>query len=220
MERIIKVTGKGKIAVKPDLIRLMLTLEGTHPTYEDALEYSSEEVELLRECFVGLGFEKTALKTLSFHVDTEYESYQTKDKVWKQRLVGYKFRHSMKLEFDADNKRLGRVLYELAHAEVSPEFKIVYTVKDSEAAKNQLLGKAVKDSREKAEVLADAAGVMLGEIVTMDYSWAEMEPVAVPMPRMLKASVAAESASDSYDINIEPDDISISDTVTVVWEIK
>lgn len=27
------------------------------------------------------------------------------------------------------------------------------------------------------------------------------------------------AAMDSYDIDIEPDDIEVSDTVTVVWEI-
>ncbi len=220
MERTIKVTGKGKVSVKPDLIRLALNLEGTYPVYEAALEHSSTEMEQLRDCFEALGFERKALKTLSFHVDTEYESYQAEDKAWKQRFVGYKFHHSMKIEFEADNELLGRVLYALANAPVSPEFKIVYTVKNSEAAKNRLLGKAIKDSREKAEVLTKAAGVILGEIVTIDYSWADAELVAVPMPRMLKASVAAETASDSYNINIEPDNISVTDTVTVIWEIK
>jgi hypothetical protein len=33
----------------------------------------------------------------------------------------------------------------------------------------------------------------------------------------LAAPMAAESAS--YDMDIEPDDIEVSDTVTVIWEI-
>ena len=30
---------------------------------------------------------------------------------------------------------------------------------------------------------------------------------------------AMAGASDSYDMDMEPDDIEISDTVTVIWEI-
>ena len=220
MDRIIRVTGKGQISVKPDLIRLMLTLEDTRETYEATLEQSGKQVELLKDCFEQVGFQRTDLKTLNFHVDTEYESYQDEDKSWKQRFKGYKFIHSMKIEFDADNKRLGQVLYALAHAAVRPEFRINYTIKDTEAAKNQLHGKAISDSKEKARVLTEAAGVKLGEIVTIDYSWDEIAFVAEPMRKnMLAMGVSSARNSDSYNIDIEPDNINVSDTVTVVWQI-
>ena len=220
MDRIIRVTGKGQISVKPDMIRLLLTLEDIRETYEDTLEQSAKQVEILKDCFEQLGFQRTDLKTLNFHVDTEYESYQDEDKAWKQRFKGYKFIHSMKIEFDADNKRLGQVLYALAHAAVRPEFRINYTIKDPEAAKNQLLGKAISDSKEKARVLTEAAGVKLGDIVTIDYSWDEIAFVAEPMRKnMLTMGVSSARNSDSYQIDIEPDNINVSDTVTVVWQI-
>lgn len=41
------------------------------------------------------------------------------------------------------------------------------------------------------------------------------------MNRLMKscAPPVAACADSSYDIDIEPDDIEVSDTVTVVWEI-
>ena len=42
------------------------------------------------------------------------------------------------------------------------------------------------------------------------------------MNRMLMAEECCDSAINevgSYDMDIEPDDIEVSDTVTVVWEI-
>lgn len=219
MEKIIKVTGKGKISVKPDMIRLMLHLEDMRETYEETLEQSAVQVEMLRDCFERLGFNRTDLKTINFNVDTEYENYQDKDKAWKRRFKGFKFVHAMKIEFDADNKRLGQVLYALAHAPVRPEFRINYTIKDVEAAKNQLLGKAVADSKEKARVLAEAAGVKLGDVVTIDYSWGEIAVVSEPMARQLSLAQDSCTSARSYDIDIEPDDIDVTDTVTVVWQI-
>lgn len=221
MDRVIKVTGKGKISVKPDMIRLMLTLQDKRESYEETLELSTKQVEQLKDCFDNLGFARTDLKTLNFDVNTEYEDYQDENKLWKRRFVGYKFVHAMKIEFDADNKRLGQILYALANAPVCPEFRITYTIKDTEAAKNKLLGKAVADSKEKARVLTEAAGVILGEIVTIDYSWGEIKFEAEPMRRnMLMMDKCSASVAGSYDIDIEPDDIDVSDTVTVVWKIE
>ena len=218
MEKTMKVTGKGKLSVKPDMIRLLLDTTKVCATYEEALRQSSEQTEALKICFEGLGFARTDLKTLRFSVDTEYENYRDENNVWKNRFVGYRFNHNMKLEFDADNERLGRVLYALAHTEVHPEFRINYTVKDMEAAKNKLLSKAVTDSKEKAKVLAEAAGVKLGDIVKIDYSWGELEIVSRPVERCMMS--APNAAADSYSMDIEPDDIDVTDTVTVVWEIE
>lgn len=175
MERTIRVTGKGNIPVKPDTIRLRISLEDIFREYDDALRHSADSVELLKDMFASLGYDRKALKTLYFNINTEYESYQDRDKSWKRRFKGYKYMHRMKLEFPADNKQLGKILYALAHCPVSPEFFIEYTVADPEAAKNELLGEAIKDSMAKANVLATAANVKLGNIVNIDYSWGEVD---------------------------------------------
>ncbi len=220
MERTVKVTGKGKIAVKPDIIRLAIDLKGVEESYEKALQQSARQTEMLRDCFEGLGFEKTDLKTTSFRVNTKYENSQNKMGVWKQKFVGYEFWHSLKIEFGVDNQLLGKMLYALAHSQTEPEFHILYTVKDVESVKNLLLGKAVEDAKTKAQVLADAAGVTLGEIMTIDYSWEEMEIISRPMNQMKAVRcMAEESDGASYDMAVEPDDIDVSDHVTVIWAV-
>ncbi|MEG2013304.1 MAG: SIMPL domain-containing protein, partial [Anaerovoracaceae bacterium] len=71
MERTIRVTGKGKISVKPDRIRLLLNLEDIRETYDETLQQSTEQVEILKDTFEKLGFARTDLKTLTFNVDTK-----------------------------------------------------------------------------------------------------------------------------------------------------
>lgn len=214
--RIIRVTGKGQIKVKPDLTRITMTLSGINKDYGQALELSSNCTEQLRELFQSFGFEKADLKTLRFNVNAEYESYKYKDE-YRRRFSGYRYEHVLKIEFDSDNNRLGKILYALAHSPVEPEFQISYTVKDREAAKNLLLGKAVEDAKEKAAVLAKASGVMLKEIQRIDYSWGTIDFEVRPMNNLMRSAKAC--ADESYDLDIEPDDIEVSDTVTIVWEI-
>ena len=63
MERTIRVTGKGKISVKPDTIRLRLSVEGIYPEYDETLRKSAEVVELLKDLVEQLGYERKELKT-------------------------------------------------------------------------------------------------------------------------------------------------------------
>ena len=172
--RTIRVTGKGQLRVRPDVTRITLSLEDVCPEYGEALHRSARDTEQLKTLLTGFGFERTDLKTLNFRVDTEYESYKEHG-AYKQRFLGYKYRHTLKVEFESDNERLGRVLYALANSPVSPEFRLSYTVRDPEAAKNELLGKAVTDAQAKAAVLTKAARVSLKDIQSVDYSWGEID---------------------------------------------
>ncbi len=219
-ERIIKVTGKGNLKIKPDMTRITITLEGQNKEYDKTLAQSSRDTEALKDILEKQGLDRTAVKTLMFNVDTRYESYQTWDKSWKERFVGYDFKHVVKVEFDSDNERLGRILYALANAkDIHPDFRLSYTVKDPEASKNQLLGKAVADAKAKAEVLTQAAGVSLKDIKNIDYSWGEIQFEYAPMNRNMFCNKVMADGAGAFDMDIEPDDISVSDTVTVVWEI-
>ena len=77
------------------------------------------------------------------------------------------------------------MLYALAHAPVHPEFRINYTVKDPESTKNELLGKAVTDAIAKATVLSQAANVKLQSILSIDYSWGEIDLDVRMQPKLL-----------------------------------
>ena len=92
-------------------------------------------------------------------------------------------------------------------------------MKDPEATKNTLLGKAVKDAREKASVLTEAAGIGLKDIQSIDYSWGEIDFEYRPMDGGILAERCMAEPTAAYSLDIEPDDIEVSDTVTVVWEI-
>ena len=221
MNRNIRVTGKGKISVKPDTICLNIEAEGIYKEYEIIVQKSTEETGLLREAIERSGLDPSNLKTTNFGIDSEYEGYRDKNDDYRRRFVGYKYEHRMSIKFPNDNEQLGRVLYELAHCDVKVEFSIRHTVKDVEAVKNELLGKAVEDSKIKADVLAKAAEIGLGEIVSIDYSWGELEIYSEPVDKIMIADAApVAGGSGAYDIDIEADDIDVTDTVTIVWEIK
>lgn len=219
--RTIRVTGKGMLRVKPDVMRITLSLEGTDMEYGKTLEQSARETEKLKELMAEFGLERSSLKTLRFDVDTDYRREKVGDS-YESRFAGYKYEHVMKVEFSADRERVGKILYALAHCPMQPEIRLSYTVSDPEGAKNELLSRAVTDAKEKACVLTQAAGVRLGSIQNIDYSWGEIEFEMRPMQNMMMADAlpCPTGGQGSYDLDIEPDDEEVTDTVSMIWEIS
>ena len=213
--RTIQVTGKGSIKVAPDMTRITMTLEGVCPDYAEALRLSADKTEKLKTSLWPLGFTSADFKTRNFIIETRYDSYK-ENGVYKNRFAGYSYTHELVVEFESDNERLGGILSALARSSAKPEFNFGFFVKDVEKVKNELLGKAVTDSAAKAKALTAAAGVTLGEIVKIDYSWGRIDvdfgykDFAVPC--------GAELSECQLDIT--PENVEMSDTVTVVWEIK
>jgi len=220
MHRSIKVTGKGKITVKPDTVRLIITQSKVEERYERAVAESTYQKESLTRALEELGFEAEELKTQYFHVNAETEGYQDKSGCWKNRTIGYRFTHRMKLEFPRDDEKLGAVLSVLTDIPGNPEFDLEYTVADPEAAKNELLESAFEDSKQKASLLAMASNSLLGDVRFIDYSWGEVDLVTRPVNQMLlRGAEATMACKSTMDMDIEPEDIELTDTVTVLWDL-
>lgn len=215
MERTIRVKGKGKISVKPDTIKITIKAEGLRWNYDETIEQSTQDTRILRDALKNAGLDPKNLKTTHFSIDSKYKSYHDKNNDYKEKFVGYEYEHRTYIKFENDNKILGKVLYELAHCDVKVKFDINYTVKDKERVKNDLLEKAVEDSTTKAKVLAKASGVKLKEILSIDYSWGEIEIYSETMNDLMLCEAASK-----YDIDIEADDIDVQDTVTITWTIE
>ena len=108
----------------------------------------------------------------------------------------------------------------MSRCPAAASFYIEYTVKDPEKVRNRLLKQAVSDSRKKAETLTRAAGVTLGDVVSIDYSWGELEIRSRPMNAVMMDKAAMPEEAGCFGMSMEPEDISVEDTVTVVWSIR
>lgn len=217
MERTIRVKGKGNISVKPDMIRIDIIANEVCKEYDEVIEKSALCIKKIKETVGRAGISDKELKTVKFDVDSNYESYRDKNGNYKSRLVGFQYSQKFYIQFPNDNSQLGKILYELSHCDINIEFSIKHTVKDITVVKNELLAKAVEDSKIKAEILSKAFGVILGDIINIDYSWGEIEIYSEPIQNYY---LAESTISEPYNIDIEADDIDVQDTVTIVWEIR
>ena len=219
MPRTITVKGIGKVTAAPDYVVISMSLEAQENDYEETLELAAKKIEYLNNALEEIGFEKNSVKTTNFNVRTDYKRVKDRNGKYKSVFNGYVCSHRLKVEFDFDTKRLAQTLYAISKCLAQPELSISFTVKDPTAVNKELLRSAAVNAKDKAQILCEASGVGLGALLSIDYNWGELNIVS-HTDYMLEEKCMAMPVGGLADIEIEPDDIDVSDTATFVWEIK
>lgn len=219
--RTINVEGESQLFVKPTMMRLSITISGDRESFEEAVYQSTKETERFKYIVERLGFSKHDLKTIRLDIDTNTESYRDKNNNYRQRFVGYSYVHCMFLEFAEDNKRLGEILSALLESRIEFEFQVSHTISPAEQqdCQNKLLSDAVLDAKKKAEILAKASGVTLGEVVTIKHGNDCYDSYSNNfLDSECRFSPIMESAPVEFSVDAK--EIELTNRVHMVWEIK
>ncbi|MBQ9498191.1 MAG: SIMPL domain-containing protein [Selenomonadaceae bacterium] len=217
-KRTIHIKGTGHAAQTPDTVVLSLTLTAQNKEYSAAMKIGSQQVEMLRESIVEAGFDADDLKTINFDVRAVYEDEEYKEgnsKRYRRNFIGFECRHDLKLTFALDNDKLNAAVDTIAISLAQPKISIAFTIKDADAFTDEILKDAARNARRQAEILCAASGVKLGKLLSVNYSWNELNIRHEPVPC---GALLAPSEKNSFDFR--PDEIKASDSVDFIWEIE
>jgi len=217
-DRTITIKGVGSMSVAPDIIVLDMNLETVETDYEICIQRATELLDSLRSAVVSAGHDGKELKTTSFNVNTKYDGHM-KNGEWKKKFIGYACAHGLRLEFESDMKILSATIRAITKCDVKPVINITFSVKDQYAVSEQLLQKAIEDATAKACVLTESTGVALGTILRIDYNWGELH-VSSDTDIEYGSTLDCVSEALFMPTDIEPEDIKVKDTVTVIWAIE
>lgn len=215
-KRRIHIRGIGQAAQVPDVVTLSLTLTARNAEYSAAMTVGSQQVEMLRESIVEVGFKADDLKTINFDVRAVYEDEEYREGNSKRRsqiFVGFECRHDLKLTFDFDNAKLNRALDTIASCLSQPKISIAFTIKDTEDFNDKLLKSAAKDAKHKAKLLCAASGVKLGQLLDINYS-----PDDFVAQETIVCGACTPVEKNSFDL--QPDELTASTGVDFLWEIE
>ena len=217
MTRTITVRGIGKAAAKADFVTLHMSIKTSHMKYDTAMDMAASRIDSLKQALKNAGFAADDLKTTNFRIDTAYETIKDERGNYRRIFKGFATYHDAELQFDFQSSRLSQALSAIAVCISEPEIKIRFSVKDSERLKDAILRSAAENARRRAEILCEASGVSLGNLLSIHYSWDEL---TVCSPTRFSYEGACLSDVESVkSIDIEPEDIHADDSVTFVWEI-
>ncbi len=204
----LSVQGKGQVRTEPDIVIISFDVSGRAMDYEAALKNLNYRVNNLRENLSTSGLDKKDLKTTDFNVGVETD-YKDGRRIFR----GYSATHRLKIELPIEQKLLNSVLSNIGEGYSGAKIDLEFSVKDKEALREQVLIQAVQSAKKNAEILASAAGVRLGEIKEINYNWAEIHLFD------RRSEMVCESAVD-YGADFEPEEISATDNVTIIYEIS
>lgn len=215
----IRITGKAQISAPPDRTKIFIDISKEKKEYHEAMNYGGKASEELKEIVVRAGFQEKDLKTLSWNIDTKYEENYNPNQIHQRIFLGYEYQHKFVIEFGLDHVLAGKLLNELVQSQLNPKVKITYTIAEVEPYREKLLKLAIEDSMHKAEIITKTAGINLGEIVTIDYSWSQIN-VSRNGDRFIAAPEFLQTRGIHSIPDITPADIELTDTISISWSLK
>lgn len=204
----IAVTGTGSVPVKPDIARLNLGVEVSDPSLATARTRAAEAMTRVQEAVKQKGVQDRDIRTQQLNIAPQYTT--TPDRA----IRGYTITNQMQLTIrNVDG------VAEVLDAAVTAGGNAVrangisFAVDQPEQHLAQARADAVKNARTRAEALAKAAGVTLGNARSITESTGG-SPI-VPERLGLPAGVASAPATP-----VSPGEQTLQVTVSVVYDIS
>lgn len=217
MDKTLKITGFGKLFVRPDTTIIKIELTNKDASYEIVLKKANDNLKIIKENLLNLNIKANQIKTSYFKVDIDNESYRDNKGNYQTRFVGYKSYQTIKVTFKNNNKLLGDILYILSKTSLNPTFSIEYIIKNQDRIKNKLLTNAIFDANKKANEIAKNLNIEINEIVNVDYSFSDQN---FSLPLMENQCLKAVSTKENYNFDLNPDDIEVEENITIIFSIK
>jgi uncharacterized protein YggE len=200
----ISVVGRGAAFGEPDTATLEVGVSASDPDVRRAVDSVDEGIAGLLQELIGLGVEQRDIRTTSYNVWRE-ERFTPQG---ERGEVVFRAQHMLSVEI-AGAKRAGEVLAASVEAGANVVGGITFGFADPATLAAEARNAAVSDARERAEQLAAAAGVTLGNVVAIEELAGTPGPVFATFER---STMAADS--------LAPGELSVEIAVSMTFRLR
>lgn len=184
--RTIAVTGSGTVDLEPDIARVNIGVRTQSPNVADALEENTENAEAIIQSLQDLGVEESDIQTRNFNIFPQQDTRPGPEEEPTRTFVVENTVAVVVRDLDS----LGEILSTVVSAGANTIHGVSFDVEDREAAVEEARSLAIEDAQAQAEAIAEAAGVELGPIQTINLSRG-----GAPAPRVEFAEDAVGAGS-------------------------
>jgi hypothetical protein len=207
--RTVTVTGSGKVYLTPDIAYITIGVHTEGENAAEAVASNNAQAQEVIDALLAQGIAERDIQTTNFSIYPQQE-YDTEGKPTGK--IKYIVDNSVFVTV-RDITNVGDVLDAAVQAGANTISGIQFDVEDKTAALSEARKAAVADAGVKAEELASAAGVSLGDVQTIsEYTSGGPQP----MYDMRAAAPMAEAAS----VPIQTGQMLLTVEVNMVYEIR
>ncbi len=211
MPRTLSVSGEGKVMAKSDQAQLSAGVVTQAPTAAAALATNSAAMNKVFATLKAFGIPENKIQTSNFSVTPQYPLY-SQSNPQPRRITGYEVSNQVTVIVD-DLGRLGPALDALVRSGVNQLDGVSFSIANPAQLEEKARRAAVADAIAKAKGMAQAAGIVLGPILSLEEGINEM-PRPMPMLAM-RANLAAQAPPPMAE-----GEQTVSASVTIVYLLQ
>lgn len=201
-----QVSGTGKVSEAPDTAQVSFGVTQTAKSVANAQNQTNTAISAITSALAKEGINTKDIKTTNYTVSPNY------DFNGRQAITGYTVTQTIDLKIKPIEK-VNTVLDILITSGANVVNQVIFTFSDDKRheLENKARELAVKDAKQKAQSLAQAAGIHLGQII--DVTQANDEE-----PRPVMPMLAKDAAVGTTPTQVTPGENTISLTVTLSYQ--
>ena len=203
----ISVTGEANVSVAPDQAQIDGGVTSDARTAREASEANNAAMSKVLLALKGAGIDGKDYQTSRLSLQPQFATPSKNSE--RPGIVSFRASNRVMVRI-RDVTKVASVIDALVTAGANEIGGINFTVTQASKHLDEAREKAIADARRKAEIYAKAAGVTLGEPISISE-----EGAAVPVFRSKVAAPMAASAAP-----VAPGEEQLSVTVNVSWAIK
>jgi uncharacterized protein len=207
------VRGMAVLEVPPDQVRMTLAVVNTAAGADEAMRRNAERMAQVEKALHKAGVGKEELQTGRYQVYPEWSPRPRQAaEDWQPHIVAYRVENALLLR-SGQLAQAGRFIEAAIKAGADRVDAVVFDLADPRRDRARAIAEATANARADAQALADAAGVKLGRVLSLQLDDAASPPRPLEMMRDL--SRAAVQAAPELTPGVVP----VSAGVTVTWVI-
>ena len=212
--RLIRVSGNATVALAADTATMQIGVNTKKPTVQEAQKENAALMNAVLEALHAIGIEDQDIMTSQFNVSSMFD-YSVSSLGQEIRTQYYEVQNNVSVTVH-DLTLIGQVLDAAMEAGANTSYGITFSSTKQNEAYQKALTRAVEDAMQKAGVLAAAAKVQLGNLVSMN---ATQNQYAMGGYGISNAYVYEAKSMDRGTV-ITSGDITVSADVTLEYEFQ
>lgn len=199
----IAVSGTGRVSARPDQATVSAGVQTRGRTAQEAQSENNQTMQAVIAAIKAAGIPDRGIQTNGLSLYPNYGQNQV--------INGYDATNNVAITVD-NVDQVGAVLDAAVKAGANQATNVRFGFKDETGLRNKALAAAAADARSKADALAAALGVKVSGIESVTEAGVST-PIVYQQPRALAAGVASAAPAPP----VEPGELSVTATVTIVF---
>ena len=208
--RTISVNGNGKVELTPDMAYVYIGVHTEGPDAIEAVSSNNEKTEAVINALTALGVDEKDIQTTNFSI---YPQQRYDDQGQPTGEITYMVDNTVYVKV-RDLDTIGEVLDSAVKAGANSINGISFDVEDKSEALSEARAAAVEDAAKQAAELAAAAGVSVGQVLSISTTG-----VAYP-PTPIYGKGGGAMAEAAVSVPVSPGQMTITVDVFVVYQIQ